>query len=369
MPAWLAWRGAGVVVSNSLTDRMITVGQSYRTADSLMLIVCPSCATSYDVGLASLQPNGRQVRCARCRTVWHAVATSAQKLVAAAAELGPERRRVEESRPAAAALAETQWPDRLDEPAAAWLNDGLPRASAGSEPDENAAVGDVPDGTIGDAIDGSPDDAPGDDAPAADAPPIAPADPDDDRPSIDDDPPALSSEDATPAADIESYAARAQPQRDVKRKLLRWPLNVLQSGILALLIANGIVVGWRNEFVRMLPQTASFYAMLGLPVNVRGLDFEDIATATEQHEGVPILVISGTIVNDSRRVVDVPRLRFSVRNAARQEVYSWSAVPPRTMLPPGEAVTFRSRLASPPPEAREILVRFLNRRDIVASDH
>src|SRR5215831_2837519 len=56
-----------------------------------MLIVCPSCATSYNVDLASLSQNGRQVRCARCRTVWHAEPSHADKLMLAAAALAPER--------------------------------------------------------------------------------------------------------------------------------------------------------------------------------------------------------------------------------------------------------------------------------------
>ena len=37
-----------------------------------MPIVCPSCATSYDVEPVSLLPGGRNVRCLRCRTAWHA---------------------------------------------------------------------------------------------------------------------------------------------------------------------------------------------------------------------------------------------------------------------------------------------------------
>src|ERR1700682_6569765 len=55
-----------------------------------MLIVCPTCATSYDVELASLQPSGRQVRCVRCRAVWHAAPSHADKLLAAAEAIGPE---------------------------------------------------------------------------------------------------------------------------------------------------------------------------------------------------------------------------------------------------------------------------------------
>jgi len=37
-----------------------------------MQIVCPSCATSYDLEPASLPLTGRPVRCLRCRTVWYA---------------------------------------------------------------------------------------------------------------------------------------------------------------------------------------------------------------------------------------------------------------------------------------------------------
>jgi hypothetical protein len=100
-------------------------------------------------------------------------------------------------------------------------------------------------------------------------------------------------------------------------------------------------------------------------VNLRGLAFTGITTTTEQHEGVPILVVEGTIVNESRKLTDMPHLRFAVRNAAHQEVYSWTATPPRTMLASGEAVSFHTRLASPPPDARDVLIRFVNRYDIM----
>ena len=77
--------------------------------------------------------------------------------------------------------------------------------------------------------------------------------------------------------------------------------------------------------MRALPQTASFYSLLGLPVNLRGLTFDNVATATEQHEGVPILVVEGNVINATRRTEDVPRLKFILRNGARQEIYPWTA--------------------------------------------
>jgi predicted Zn finger-like uncharacterized protein len=42
-----------------------------------MLIVCPTCATAYQIQLAALGEAGRSVRCAQCKNVWHATPESA----------------------------------------------------------------------------------------------------------------------------------------------------------------------------------------------------------------------------------------------------------------------------------------------------
>jgi hypothetical protein len=170
---------------------------------------------------------------------------------------------------------------------------------------------------------------------------------------------------AEPVPDVEIAAARRN-RPSFKRKKRCWPLSRLQSAILALVIIDAIVIGWRYDFVRALPQTASFYAWIGMPVNLRGLTFDNLTTTTEQHEGVPILVVQGEIVNKAGKFIDVPRLRFAVRNAAREEIYSWTAVLPRAALPPGEGAAFRTRLASPPPDAYDVPVRFVTRYDMLS---
>jgi hypothetical protein len=135
--------------------------------------------------------------------------------------------------------------------------------------------------------------------------------------------------------------------------------------MMALIVADAIIVCWRVDFVRAMPQTASFFSSIGMPVNLRGLDFDSLTTATEQHDDMPILVVSGNIINDTADTVTVPHLRFAVRNAAQQEIYSWTAMPSRASLPPGEGISFRTRLASPPPDAHDVLVRFLTRYDML----
>jgi hypothetical protein len=116
--------------------------------------------------------------------------------------------------------------------------------------------------------------------------------------------------------------------------------------------------------VRVVPQTASLYAAVGLPVNLRGLVLADVTTEALTNEGTPVLLIQGRIVSTAKRTVEVPRLRFAIRDAGGIEIYSWTALPTRSLLSPGEAMTFQSRLASPPPETHDVLVRFFNRHDL-----
>ena len=62
--------------------------------------------------------------------------------------------------------------------------------------------------------------------------------------------------------------------------------------VLALLI-------WRVDVVRLLPQTAAFYRMVGLEVNLRGLMFKDVKITTETVDGKPVLVIEGVITGEA----------------------------------------------------------------------
>ena len=131
--------------------------------------------------------------------------------------------------------------------------------------------------------------------------------------------------------------------------------------VLALLI-------WRVDVVRLMPQTAMFYKMVGLEVNPRGLVFKDVKVTTETVEGKPVLVIEGVIVGETRKTVELPRLRFSVRDAQGAEIYAWNTILEQPVLKPGEKAWFKSRLASPPPEGRNIDVRFFSKRDIAAGN-
>jgi predicted Zn finger-like uncharacterized protein len=168
---------------------------------------------------------------------------------------------------------------------------------------------------------------------------------------------------------VEEVAARALPKRrKAARGGRRW--RILPKGRhLALVASLAAVIGLvqlRLPIVQSFPSAASLYARVGLDVNLRGLAFDDVRTTTEADADAPVLVIEGTIRNVSPGDVSVPRLRLAVRDGKSVELYSWTAVPARTVLPPGQTLDFRSRLASPPAEGRSVAVRFLRRDDMLA---
>ncbi len=170
--------------------------------------------------------------------------------------------------------------------------------------------------------------------------------------------------DEADSEDVESYAARRrrlQARRKEKRRSSRWTAIVLM-----LFAVNVVAIGGRDAVVRVLPQTASFFAAIGLPVNLRHLSFENVKISKEVQDGVNVLIVQGAIVSTANKPITVPRLRFAARDAAGQEIYVWTALPSRSILGPDEHLEFRSRLASPPAGARNVMVRFSNSQDTAA---
>lgn len=336
-----------------------------------MLLSCPNCTTSYEVDRTSLGSAGRSVRCLRCRHIWFASNATAFADIANA------------HRADVAALAGvTAAPSPPAEPPIPYdsnVKPSPPLAAIDAEPvsETGAAYVDAPAAADPIAMPLAPAMADAENfAPAPDATAVTPIDdlavvesaeaaalaPTDDiapPPSAD-----AGARDRTVGGDIETVAAR-RIARAAKRRHTR-SLQGLTTAILVLLAIITGLVAWRSDVVRGLPQTASLYAAIGMPVNLRGLEFANVKTESESQDGVPVLVVAGEIVSRSRHAVDVPRLRFALRNDSGKEIYAWTALPGRTVLTPGATLAFRSRLASPPGEGQQVLVRFFNRRDLAA---
>jgi predicted Zn finger-like uncharacterized protein len=275
-----------------------------------MHIICPHCTTSYAVDSATFGDAGRTVRCSRCKETWRAT---------------PEKIATAEARvPSMAGADEAAgW----NEPAETMPSVDSP--SIASDLPESPELGGAQQELAGAWT--SP--AQQDNTPRDNERPLSTA--------------------------TSRLRALLKPRFTLRRAAVN--LNTICVAMAAMVLA---LVIWRAEIVRLLPQTAIFYRLAGLEVNLRGLAFKDVKLSTETVNGKPVLVIEGMIVAQTRKPVELPRLRFSVRDAHGTEIYAWNAVLEQAALKPGENAWFRSRLASPPAEGRSIDVRFFNRQDL-----
>jgi predicted Zn finger-like uncharacterized protein len=290
-----------------------------------MHIVCPHCTTSYAINPATLGPAGRTVRCSRCKETWLARSEDAIEMA--------------DAMPAAMPSQPQSAPPAANDAAAEW--EALAREEEGQ------------------------------DAPVVDSPSISagwPAEGEGSHPGGDSDWPSAARQDAEDHDEVPITTHRQRLARLFRLPSLPRIPFMPSFGLPAACTAMGALILalmiWRADVVRLLPQTATFYKMVGLEVNLRGLAFKDIKVSNEIVDGKPVLVIEGTIVGETKKPVELPRLRFSVRDAQGAEIYAWNAVLEQPVLKPGERAYFKSRLASPPPEGRNIDVRFFNKRDL-----
>jgi len=283
-----------------------------------MQIVCQHCTTSYTINPATLGADGRTVRCSRCKETWLARPKDAFEAAA------PKSAMAAVGGSAGVADATAEW-------------DALAR----QEEDAETPHVDSPSISAGWPAEGESASR----ADETDWPTIARRDGQDDA--------------AASVRNPSRFGRLFRLPAFPGRSLVTLPTTC--GAMAALLLA---LIFWRADVMRLLPQTAAFYKMVGLEVNLRGLAFKDIKITNETVEGKPVLVIEGVIVGEARKPVELPRLRFSVRDAQGAEIYAWNAVLEQPLLKPGERAFFKSRLASPPPEGRNIDVRFFNKRDL-----
>jgi len=316
-----------------------------------MLISCPNCATSYDVSAASLGTEGRSVKCVRCQEVWFAMPSAAplppadQEGMASAAAASAQYRR---AGPAAwGGEPEPPVDDFTAGDGAGSIDPNLAARAAGRQHVEFDDPPPLAADVQAAAVEATRLDA-------HEAPPLAP----------DAGEAAAIAAAHVPGEDIESIAARRTRRAQAKRGRRRLR-PALATGIAALLAVNLVLLGWRTDVVRLMPQTASLFAAIGLPVNLRGVAFSDVTTSIEASEGTHVLLVKGRMTNIARQPREVPRLRFAMRNAAGNEVYAWTSMPTKATLAPGETEPFETRLASPPADGQAVVVRFFTRRDIV----
>lgn len=170
-------------------------------------------------------------------------------------------------------------------------------------------------------------------------------------------PPPESEPEAPPAEKLTmAFRARAVEKKSIKKAVVHGAVWAALAACLVVVLAASVV--FRVQVVRLMPRTASAYAMAGLRVNAVGLSFEDIAARPGLQDGHAALVVSGAIRNIESHQIASPPMRIDVLDKNGKTVASSLSRLEDPVIMAGDARRFTITVLDPPPSADDVQVAF-----------
>lgn len=137
-----------------------------------------------------------------------------------------------------------------------------------------------------------------------------------------------------------------------------WGLIAGWFALVALIGALGFgAYHYRERVVALWPASGRLYAALDIPVP--GFALRDVGFVRGREAGLPLMTVSGTIVNAANRPAAVPKVRVALRDNVQRELGHQEVAADAVELAPGAQTRFTARLANPPLEARDVEVRLV----------
>jgi hypothetical protein len=342
----------------------------------------------------TLGATGRKVRCARCGTVWHATPNDYPE---APVDVRPSPTVATGPEP-----SEDEWRDAItgDGPKSKFdeVEDGNKEndqssiddlfASGGSEENDQSSIDDL----FASGGDKENDQSSIDDMFASGS---AEEDAGNDQSSIDDlfatDSKADAGEDepegaaaalaeAPPVEDVQPTidappAGFEEPQRKRKKKPSRRKVSAFGAldRHLSTPVATSLLIGFlvgsivlailaREKIVAALPDLAGIYELIGMPVNLRGMEIDALSAHREMDGSTPVLVVEGDIINLEGFSKPLPAVRVTLKSSTGRDVYAWNYTLPQLNIDQEGKIHFKTRLLAPPEASVNVEVRFTDQR-------
>ena len=115
---------------------------------------------------------------------------------------------------------------------------------------------------------------------------------------------------------------------------------------------------FRVPIVRVLPGMASLYETIGLPVNVRGLEFFGLSHQWMNEGGRMRLVVRGEISNITDGTRPVPEIIFAMLDGNGHEFFQWTQKPKIKSLDAFSKTRFRAQIPAPADRVHRVKIRF-----------
>ena len=115
---------------------------------------------------------------------------------------------------------------------------------------------------------------------------------------------------------------------------------------------------FRVSIVRALPGMAGLYETVGLPVNVRGLEFFGISHQWMNEGERMRLVVRGEISNITNASKPVPEIIFAMLDGSGHEFFQWTERPQTRELKGFAKLRFRAQIPAPANRVHQVKIRF-----------
>jgi predicted Zn finger-like uncharacterized protein len=314
-----------------------------------MLIVCPSCASRYEIDPEKLGTGGRKVRCRGCSFQWFAhgegmsgndASEQADENVSfvqpSPIQTGDMPVPVMRPDQSAEDFVEQEWAraGETDQAVSEAISEQARTSETESENNPQTVIhASVVEQSLGGTVIGST------------------------------------------SSDPKPRAAKATHKKPSFRLNWRFPKLVSSGLSRSVFSPGGIVIGGtailallvvqRQAAVSRVPQLAGVFRAIGLPVNLQGLAFERVVTELVEDAEGRFLIVQGEIRNIANGTLAVPPIEIVIQDATVKSLYTWTAEASRPTIIHGDAIPFRTRLASPPQTGSNVILRFAADRKTV----
>ncbi len=138
--------------------------------------------------------------------------------------------------------------------------------------------------------------------------------------------------------------------------------GMMAAGIAGFTSLIAVIGGVAQDFDRLKAQTSQWIAGFLPGLATPRLAIQNIKTRFDGEGADRALIIEGMILSDASTPHNLPSLSFEIRSAVEdgsvgQSIFQWMIPPPAPTIDRGNPVPFRARLASPPREGKDIVIR------------
>ncbi len=274
-----------------------------------MNLTCPNCSARFKIKDGALGTKGRKVKCGKCEHRWYAMPEAAEAAPALAPAAVPADPTEDFAPPPPPVSDPTEAPPPPPPPAAQAVEEDDFESDDFGEDDVDA--GGVPDEML------------------SDPPPIPPE---------------------------SSFVPQNQAPEPKRGGMLKYWVLLL----LLLVGGSSAAFVWRNTVVHHFPVANKVFMMAGFPADTLGygLKIYEPKTFLDKKGKKRILGVTGHIMNETGKVIEIPLLKAVLIGAKGEDIRSWTFDAKEARILPGEKVDYETAMENPPRGATGLRITF-----------